>query len=130
MEDNSKENIVEGLSSAAVSAVAAATAGGGGARDDYEVLKRRITCHPLYGLLIETHLDCLKGSMGDIEGFQRNSPNQANNNVSNTTIPACSDLDHFMVYMYSLHLFISSSVHLCSLINSSLQNRKLSRATE
>jgi len=25
-----------------------------------EILKRRISSHPLYGLLVEAHLDCLK----------------------------------------------------------------------
>jgi len=25
-----------------------------------EILKRRISSHPLYGLLLEAHLDCLK----------------------------------------------------------------------
>lgn len=28
--------------------------------DDDETLKTRISAHPLYGLLVETHLDCLK----------------------------------------------------------------------
>ncbi|KAL5827810.1 hypothetical protein ACOSQ3_019661 [Xanthoceras sorbifolium] len=28
--------------------------------EDEEILKRRISSHPLYGLLIETHLNCLK----------------------------------------------------------------------
>lgn len=28
--------------------------------ENNEILKRRISNHPLYGLLVETHLDCLK----------------------------------------------------------------------
>lgn len=28
--------------------------------DDDQTLKTRISAHPLYGLLVETHLDCLK----------------------------------------------------------------------
>ena len=27
---------------------------------DHEILKRRISSHPLYGLLVEAHLGCLK----------------------------------------------------------------------
>ncbi|OIW16045.1 hypothetical protein TanjilG_04580 [Lupinus angustifolius] len=32
-----------------------------------EILKRRISSHPLYGLLVETHLECLK--VGDISNL-------------------------------------------------------------
>lgn len=28
-----------------------------------EILRRRISSHPLYGLLVETHLNCLKVSL-------------------------------------------------------------------
>jgi hypothetical protein len=28
--------------------------------DDHEILKRRISTHPSYGLLVEAHLGCLK----------------------------------------------------------------------
>lgn len=31
--------------------------------EDVETLKRRISSHPLYGLLIQTHLNCLKVSI-------------------------------------------------------------------
>ncbi|XP_014494790.1 homeobox protein knotted-1-like 1 [Vigna radiata var. radiata] len=34
-----------------------------------EILKRRISSHPLYGLLVEAHLDCLK--VGDISNLER-----------------------------------------------------------
>ncbi|RVW52476.1 hypothetical protein CK203_097355 [Vitis vinifera] len=40
--------------------------GGGGRLEEEEeeeerkMLKRRISCHPLYGFLVEAHLDCLK----------------------------------------------------------------------
>ncbi|KAJ4961114.1 hypothetical protein NE237_021024 [Protea cynaroides] len=92
MEDNSNKN-VEGFSAAA--AAAATGDAGGVTREDVDILKSRISCHPLYGLLIETHLDCLKASMGDIQGLPRISPNQANNQI-NTSMSSCSDLDHFM----------------------------------
>ncbi|CAJ1952125.1 unnamed protein product [Sphenostylis stenocarpa] len=37
--------------------------------ENNEILKRRISSHPLYGLLVETHLDCLK--VGDISNLER-----------------------------------------------------------
>lgn len=37
--------------------------------ENNEILKRRISNHPLYGLLVETHLDCLK--VGDISSLER-----------------------------------------------------------
>ncbi|XP_042479366.1 homeobox protein knotted-1-like 12 isoform X2 [Macadamia integrifolia] len=100
MEDNGKENVDQGFSAVSVAKTEGSGGGGGGgnggcAREDDEVLKRRISCHPLYGLLTETHLDCLKASMGDIEGLPRNSQNQANDKI-NTSMPSCSELDHFM----------------------------------
>lgn len=30
--------------------------------EEIEILKRRISSHPLYGLLLENHMDCLKVS--------------------------------------------------------------------
>ncbi|XP_010271235.1 PREDICTED: homeobox protein knotted-1-like 1 isoform X2 [Nelumbo nucifera] len=63
--------------------------------EDEEVLKRRISCHPLYGLLIETHLDCLKVSLGDIGEASRNAFNP-DIIKSDSSMSYCSDLDHFM----------------------------------
>ncbi|KAK7271180.1 hypothetical protein RJT34_26863 [Clitoria ternatea] len=37
--------------------------------ENSEILKRRISNHPLYGLLVEAHLDCLK--VGDISNLDR-----------------------------------------------------------
>ncbi|KAK7314675.1 hypothetical protein VNO77_33202 [Canavalia gladiata] len=37
--------------------------------ENNEILKRRISSHPLYGLLVEAHLDCLK--VGDISNLER-----------------------------------------------------------
>ncbi|KAK7380097.1 hypothetical protein VNO78_32500 [Psophocarpus tetragonolobus] len=37
--------------------------------ENNEILKRRISNHPLYGLLVEAHLDCLK--VGDISNMER-----------------------------------------------------------
>ena len=31
--------------------------------EERKMLKRRISCHPLYGFLVEAHLDCLKVSL-------------------------------------------------------------------
>ncbi|OIW03616.1 hypothetical protein TanjilG_06125 [Lupinus angustifolius] len=38
-----------------------------GEQENNEILKRRISSHPLYGLLVETHLECLK--VGDISNL-------------------------------------------------------------
>ncbi|TKY44831.1 Homeobox protein knotted- 2 [Spatholobus suberectus] len=37
--------------------------------ENNEILKRRISNHPLYGLLVEAHLDCLM--VGDISNLER-----------------------------------------------------------
>ena len=39
--------------------------------EDEEVQKKRISCHPLLGLLIETHLNCL--NVFDLSCFPLNS---------------------------------------------------------
>lgn len=31
-------------------------------KEDDEILKKKISCHSLYGLLLDSHLDCLKVS--------------------------------------------------------------------
>ncbi|KAE9588253.1 hypothetical protein Lal_00002857 [Lupinus albus] len=36
-------------------------------QENSDILKRRISSHPLYGLLVETHLECLK--VGDISNL-------------------------------------------------------------
>ncbi|KAK2635550.1 hypothetical protein Ddye_030342 [Dipteronia dyeriana] len=65
--------------------------------DDEENLKRRISSHPLYGLLIETHFNCLKVGLGEIdEAGTRHTENQANLNLQSTINPTCSELDRFM----------------------------------
>ncbi|KAL2344150.1 hypothetical protein Fmac_005435 [Flemingia macrophylla] len=38
-------------------------------QENNEILKRRISNHPLYGLLVEAHLDCLK--VGEISNIER-----------------------------------------------------------
>ncbi|EEF28533.1 conserved hypothetical protein [Ricinus communis] len=39
-----------------------------GVEDEADALKKRISSHPLYGLLVQNHMDCLKvGSIGDVE---------------------------------------------------------------
>ncbi|CAL5428086.1 unnamed protein product [Camellia sinensis] len=78
---------------------------GGG---DEEMLKKRISGHPLYGLLIQTHLNCLKVGLGDIGEFGITTTlNQAHaqihNKQLNSTNPTSSDLDKFMeVYCMAL----------------------------
>ncbi|XP_044466992.1 homeobox protein knotted-1-like 1 [Mangifera indica] len=71
-----------------------------------ETLKRRISSHPLYGLLIENHMDCLKlGSVLSVESdqdlelhYKQDDENKANNSIHNL-----SELDHFMeAYCFAL----------------------------
>ncbi|XP_050376413.1 homeobox protein knotted-1-like 1 [Argentina anserina] len=67
--------------------------------DDHdESLKTRISSHPLYGLLVETHLDCLKvgGIVNDLEESDalKNYMKLLDNQKSSTL--GESELDHFM----------------------------------
>ncbi|KAL6181408.1 hypothetical protein ACLB2K_048063 [Fragaria x ananassa] len=67
--------------------------------DDHEEnLKTRISSHPLYGLLVETHLDCLKvGGIGDDLGESdalRYYMKQLDNHKSSTS--GEPELDNFM----------------------------------
>uniref|UniRef100_A0A5B7C8C5 Homeobox protein knotted-1-like 1 n=1 Tax=Davidia involucrata TaxID=16924 RepID=A0A5B7C8C5_DAVIN len=72
--------------------------------EDEELLKKRISDHPLYGLLIETHLNCLKVCFRDIEEVGTTTAlNQADHTKLNATIPTSSELDNFMeVYCIAL----------------------------
>ncbi|CAN6980481.1 hypothetical protein IGI04_038612 [Brassica rapa subsp. trilocularis] len=36
-------------------------------KEEYEILKKRISSHPLYGLLLQSHLSCLKVCSGDFD---------------------------------------------------------------
>ncbi|CAA2986217.1 homeobox knotted-1-like 1 [Olea europaea subsp. europaea] len=36
-------------------------------KEDDEILKKKISCHSLYGLLLDSHLDCLKMCLGNEE---------------------------------------------------------------
>ncbi|XP_061988486.1 homeobox protein knotted-1-like 1 [Rosa rugosa] len=69
-------------------------------QDDHhhEILKTRISSHPLYGLLVETHLDCLKvgGNEDDLEESDalRDYMKQLDNHKTSTL--GESELDHFM----------------------------------
>ncbi|KAM3705501.1 hypothetical protein ACJW30_03G087900 [Castanea mollissima] len=68
--------------------------------EDGELFKRMITGHPLYGLLIETHLKCLKVALGDQIGDvgETNAVDdqQAYSKLKGATTPTSSDLDRFM----------------------------------
>ncbi|KAF3437840.1 hypothetical protein FNV43_RR20596 [Rhamnella rubrinervis] len=74
--------------------------------EEDEILKRRISSHPLYGLLLQSHLDCLK--VGGINGdeFQNNETSydvkQHETKPSLGTLTQ-SELDHFMeAYCFAL----------------------------
>ncbi|KAK8599610.1 hypothetical protein V6N13_077525 [Hibiscus sabdariffa] len=75
--------------------------------DDVELLKTRISSHPLYGKLVENHLNCLKvsgiGNGGrNSKGNQRqaenyNSSNNIKKNSCSSSMQLCqSELDLFM----------------------------------
>ncbi|XVE58899.1 hypothetical protein DITRI_Ditri04bG0206000 [Diplodiscus trichospermus] len=67
--------------------------------DEDELLKTRISSHPLYGRLVQNHLNCLK--VGGISDSGRNSkPYQREANHYNGPCPSMlnqSELDLFMV---------------------------------
>ncbi|XP_028949076.1 homeobox protein knotted-1-like 1 [Malus sylvestris] len=68
--------------------------------EDNEILKKKISTHPLYGLLVENHLDCLKVS-GIISELEENDGcrdmKQLDYNCNaNLSVYGQSDLDHFM----------------------------------
>ncbi|KAM7250938.1 hypothetical protein ACFE04_022821 [Oxalis oulophora] len=67
-------------------------------QQEYEILKRRISSHPLYDLLVENHLDCLKVSAIGYEERNTLSTNQQkiSHKPINSSFLLHSDLDHFM----------------------------------
>ncbi|PON68118.1 Knotted-like MEINOX transcription factor [Trema orientale] len=68
--------------------------------DEEALMKRMISEHPLFELLIETHINCLKVGSGEIDDAvtQTNSLHEANNRYSGTTNinPISPELDNFM----------------------------------
>ncbi|XP_057957487.1 homeobox protein knotted-1-like 1 [Malania oleifera] len=74
---------------------------GSSEEEEDEVLKRRITGHPLYQLLVHTHLDCLKvglGKIDEIDATPKFDSQTGDNNKHNANIMlnAESELDRFM----------------------------------
>ncbi|OWM82981.1 homeobox protein knotted-1-like 1 [Punica granatum] len=67
---------------------------------DKDVLKRRISTHPLFGELVRIHLDCLKvGVVGEARGDHyrmRNQQHIIEYNKSSRRMLHHSDLDQFM----------------------------------
>ncbi|KAI4357508.1 hypothetical protein L6164_001451 [Bauhinia variegata] len=74
--------------------------GGDIEKESEEVLKKMIASHPLYGLLIESHLNCLKVGLSEFEEFDiaNDARKQLNNSKSKDAeiLPSSSELDHFM----------------------------------
>ncbi|CAK7324882.1 unnamed protein product [Dovyalis caffra] len=64
-----------------------------------EALKKRISSHPLYGLLVQTHIDCLEvGNIGDVDqspSARLKLPCQITN-ASSLSQPEEPELDRFM----------------------------------
>ncbi|PQQ18827.1 homeobox protein knotted-1-like 2 isoform X1 [Prunus yedoensis var. nudiflora] len=66
---------------------------------EQEVLKRTISGHPLYGLLMENHINCLKVGLGENIGeigVTSTEKDNANTKLKAAAIPTSSDLDQFM----------------------------------
>ncbi|XP_012072512.1 protein KNATM [Jatropha curcas] len=65
-----------------------------------EILKRRILGHPLYSLLVETHINCLKVGIGaNVDDDKGNATKKAKLMLE-THKPSTSDLDLFMEAYY------------------------------
>nr|XP_023892312.1 homeobox protein knotted-1-like 1 [Quercus suber] len=63
---------------------------------EHDILKRRISSHPLYGLLVEAHLGCLKvGDIGELYINHSREQKQPENNAS-FGMANRSELDQFM----------------------------------
>ncbi|XP_020409933.1 homeobox protein knotted-1-like 2 isoform X2 [Prunus persica] len=62
---------------------------------EQEVLKRRISGHPLYELLMENHINCLKVGLGENIG-EIGVTSTENDKLKAAAIPTSSDLDQFM----------------------------------
>ncbi|XP_059455418.1 homeobox protein knotted-1-like 1 [Corylus avellana] len=65
---------------------------------DHEILKRRISTHPSYGLLVEAHLGCLKvGDNGELESYNHaRDDEKQQENIPSLGMASRSELDHFM----------------------------------
>ncbi|XP_021821176.1 homeobox protein knotted-1-like 1 [Prunus avium] len=62
---------------------------------EQEVLKRTISGHPLYGLLMENHINCLKVGLGENIG-EIGVTSIEKDKLKAAAIPTSSDLDQFM----------------------------------
>ncbi|XP_028756657.1 homeobox protein knotted-1-like 1 [Neltuma alba] len=65
---------------------------------DHEMLKSRISNHPLYDLLVQQHLNCLK--VGEVSNFEKVKKKKERNKKAsmkqNLGMLSHSELDHFM----------------------------------
>ncbi|CAL0323929.1 unnamed protein product [Lupinus luteus] len=65
--------------------------------ENNEILKRRISSHPLYGLLVETHLECLKvGDISNLESELKINHQMQEMKKQNLGMFSQSELDLFM----------------------------------
>ncbi|XP_028767093.1 protein KNATM-like [Neltuma alba] len=69
--------------------------------DEQLRLKKMIASHPLYGILIQSHFNCLKVGLGETAEFDtaKDAVKQSVNSKPrshHTTSPSSSELDHFM----------------------------------
>ncbi|KAG2377171.1 hypothetical protein LR48_Vigan06g137900 [Vigna angularis] len=68
-----------------------------GGKENEEVLKKIIATHPLYEVLIQSHINCLKVGLSDAEVFDDDELKKLMNSKSKLAPGAnTSELDHFM----------------------------------
>ncbi|CAL0322267.1 unnamed protein product [Lupinus luteus] len=68
-----------------------------GDQENNEILKRRISSHPLYGLLVETHLECLKiGDISNLDSVLKIDHQMQSMNKQNLGMFSQTELDLFM----------------------------------
>ncbi|KAK7407703.1 hypothetical protein VNO78_09723 [Psophocarpus tetragonolobus] len=68
-------------------------------KENEDVLKKIISTHPLYEVLIQTHINCLKVGFAGTEEFDATSDawkKLINSKSKATPCPNTSELDHFM----------------------------------
>ncbi|OIW20153.1 hypothetical protein TanjilG_02133 [Lupinus angustifolius] len=65
--------------------------------ENNEILKKRISNHPLYGLMVETHLECLKvGDISNLDTALKIDHQMQTMNKQNLGMFSHSELDLFM----------------------------------
>ncbi|KAG8637567.1 protein KNATM [Manihot esculenta] len=65
--------------------------------EEEEILKKRILLHPLFSLLVETHIDCIKVALGEIQDNDKaNGKEEAKLKLETLN---CADISEFDLFM-------------------------------